>query len=81
MMRFYSDIPATRAATILSDVLVLLLLVLLAWLGLRVHDAVPEIASGERIDARSGELNALVQTRLDEAPTEAVAVAERALRA
>jgi hypothetical protein len=47
-MRFYSDIPATRAATILSDVLVLLLLVLLAWLGLRVHDAVAEIASVPR---------------------------------
>jgi hypothetical protein len=47
-MRFYSDIPATRAATILSDVLVLLLLVLLAWLGVRVHDAVAEIASVPR---------------------------------
>ena len=47
-MRFYSDIPARRTATIVSDLLVLLLLVLLAWLGLRVHDAVAEIASVPR---------------------------------
>jgi hypothetical protein len=44
-VRFYSDIPAPRTAAILSDLLVLLLLVLLAWLGLRVHDAVAELAS------------------------------------
>jgi hypothetical protein len=47
-MRFYSDIPARRTAGILSDLLVLLLLVLLAWLGLRVHDAVADIASVPR---------------------------------
>jgi hypothetical protein len=47
-MRFYSDIPARRTAAILSDLLVLLLLVLLAWLGVRVHDAVAEIASVPR---------------------------------
>jgi hypothetical protein len=47
-MRFYPDIPARRGAAILGDLLVLLLLVLLAWLGLRVHDAVAEIASVPR---------------------------------
>ena len=47
-MRFYSEIPARRTAAILSDVLVLLLLVLLAWVGVRVHDAVAEIASVPR---------------------------------
>jgi len=47
-MRFYSDIPARRTVGILSDLLVLLLLVLVAWLGLRVHDAVAEIASVPR---------------------------------
>jgi hypothetical protein len=47
-VRFYSDIPARRTAAILGDLLVLLLLVLLAWLGLRVHDAVAEIASVPR---------------------------------
>ena len=47
-MRFYSDILARRSAAILSDALVLLLLVLLAWLGWRVHDAVAELASVPR---------------------------------
>ena len=47
-MRFYSDILARRTAAILSDLLVLLLLVLLAWLGLKVHDAVAELASVPR---------------------------------
>lgn len=47
-MRFYPDTPATRTAAIVSDLLVLLLLVLLVWLGLRVHDAVAEIASVPR---------------------------------
>jgi hypothetical protein len=53
-MRFYSDIPAHRAAAILSDLLVLLLLVLLAWLGLKVHDAVAEIASVPRGVSNAG---------------------------
>jgi hypothetical protein len=48
LVRFYSDISARRTAAILGDLLVLLLLVLLAWLGLRVHDAVAEIASVPR---------------------------------
>jgi hypothetical protein len=43
-MRFYSDIPARRTAAIASDLIVLLLLALLAWLGLKVHDAVAELA-------------------------------------
>ena len=47
-MRFYSDIAAPRRAALLSDLLVLLLLLLLAWLGLKVHDAVTEIASVPR---------------------------------
>jgi hypothetical protein len=47
-MRFYSDVPAPRRATIFRDLLVLLLLVLLAWLGLSVHDTVAEIASVPR---------------------------------
>ena len=47
-MRFYSDIPAHRTAAILSDLLVFLLLVLLAWLGLWVHNAVADLASVPR---------------------------------
>lgn len=53
-MRFYSDIRRPRTAAIVSDMLVLLLLVLLAWLGLRVHDAVAELASVPRGVSDSG---------------------------
>ena len=47
-MRLYPDIARPRAAAILSDFLILLLLVLLAWLGLKVHDAVADLASVPR---------------------------------
>jgi hypothetical protein len=53
-MRFYSDIPARRTAAILSDLLVLMLLVLFAWLGLKVHDAVVEVAIVPRGVADAG---------------------------
>ena len=47
-MRFYPDIPRARTAAILTDVLVLVLLVLLAWLGFKVHDSVMAVASVPR---------------------------------
>jgi hypothetical protein len=47
-VRFYPDIPRARAAAILNDVIVLLLVVLLAWLGFKVHDAVLSVASVPR---------------------------------
>jgi hypothetical protein len=53
-VRFYSDIPSARTAAIVSDLLVLLLLLLFAWLGLRVHDAVAEIASVPRGVSNTG---------------------------
>ena len=53
-MRLYPDIAAPRAAAILSDLLILLLLVLLAWLGLKVHDAVVELASVPRAVSDGG---------------------------
>ena len=53
-MRFYPDIRRPRTAAILSDLLVLLLLVLLAWVGLRVHDAVADLASVPRAVGDSG---------------------------
>jgi len=43
-MRFYPDIPSRRAATIARDATLLLLLVLLAWLGVKVHDTVDELS-------------------------------------
>ena len=43
-MRLYPEIRSRRARTLLADVAVLALLVLFAWLGLKVHDAVDRIA-------------------------------------
>jgi hypothetical protein len=43
-MRLYPQPPGRRFATVGHDVLLLLLLVLLAWLGLKVHDAVDRLA-------------------------------------
>ena len=44
-MRFYSDVPSRRTATIARDALAIVLVLLFAWLGLKVHDAVDELAS------------------------------------
>jgi len=43
-VRLYPELPARRFATIGHDLLLLLLLVLLAWLGVKVHDAVDKLA-------------------------------------
>lgn len=43
-MRLYPDVPSRRAQTIFRDALALVGLVLLAWLGLAVHDAVDRLA-------------------------------------
>ena len=43
-MRFYPEVPARRLRTILGDGLLLALLILLAWLGLKVHDTVDKIS-------------------------------------
>jgi hypothetical protein len=53
-VRLYPDIAAPRAAAILSDLLILVLLVLLAWLGLKVHDTVVELASVPRAVSDGG---------------------------
>jgi hypothetical protein len=47
-VRFYPDIPRSRLTAILNDVLVLVLLVLLAWLGVKVHDSVASLATVPR---------------------------------
>ena len=47
-MRFYPDTPRSRRDAILGDVLVLVVLLLLAWLGIKVHDAVAELAAVPR---------------------------------
>jgi hypothetical protein len=43
-VRLYPDVPARRLATAVRDLLALLALVLLAWLGLAVHNAVDRLA-------------------------------------
>jgi hypothetical protein len=43
-MRFYPDIPSRRASTLARDLLTVALLVLLAWIALKVHDAVDRLA-------------------------------------
>lgn len=43
-MRVYPEVPARRMRAIFRDLLMVLLLVLLAWLGLRVHGAVDRLA-------------------------------------
>jgi hypothetical protein len=43
-VRLYPEMPGRRFATVGHDVLLLVVLFLLAWLGLKVHDAVDELA-------------------------------------
>jgi hypothetical protein len=43
-VRLYPDVPARRAAALLHDALVIVLLVIFGWLGLRVHDTVDKLA-------------------------------------
>ena len=43
-LKLYPDVPAKRRSTILRDLALLALVVLFAWLGLKVHDAVDGMA-------------------------------------
>ena len=43
-MRYYPDIPSRRASTLVRDLLTVALLFLLAWIALKVHDAVDRLA-------------------------------------
>ena len=71
-MRLYPDVPAARLTTVARDALAVVALVLLAWLGLAVHDAVDRLAVlGEGV---SGAGNAVASgfdraaDRLEEVP-------------
>jgi hypothetical protein len=51
-MRYYPDIPSRRASTLVRDLLTAAVLVLLAWIALKVHDAVDRLAVlGEGVNA------------------------------
>jgi hypothetical protein len=43
-VRLYPDVPARRNRTIAADAAVVALVLLFAWLGVKVHDAVAELA-------------------------------------
>lgn len=43
-MRIYPEVPARRANAIVRDALIVALLILFAWIGLAVHDAVDKLA-------------------------------------
>ena len=43
-MKLYPDVPAKRRSTILRDLILLGLVVLFAWMGIKVHDVVNELA-------------------------------------
>ncbi len=54
-MRLYPQLPGPRAATVARDLLVVLALLLFAWLGLTVHDAVDKLAVlGEGVQGAGG---------------------------
>ena len=54
-MRLYPDVPARRARTLLGDLLMLALVLLLAVLGVTVHDAVDRLAVlGEGVSGAGG---------------------------
>jgi hypothetical protein len=54
-MRLYPEVRSLRAATFLRDVLVVVLLVLFAWIGLAVHEAVDDLAVlGEGVQDAGG---------------------------
>lgn len=44
VVRLYPDVPSRRAAALLHDALVIVLLVIFAWLGMRVHDTIDKAA-------------------------------------
>jgi hypothetical protein len=54
-MRLYPQVPTARNRALLADLLAIALLVLFAWAGLKVHDAVDRIAVlGEGVQATGG---------------------------
>ncbi len=44
-MRYYPELPAPRTRAILGDIAVIVLIVLFAWLGMKVNNTVDDLAS------------------------------------
>ena len=66
-MRLYPDLPGPRAAAVARDLAALAALVLLAWLGLAVHDAVGRLAVlGEGVSSAGGAVESGFERAADE---------------
>jgi hypothetical protein len=62
-VRFYPNVPSRRAATLVGDAIVIGLLLVFAWLGLVVHDAVDRLgALGEGVQATGGAVSSGFET-------------------
>ena len=62
-MRLYPDVPSRRAATLVGDAIVVTLLLVFAWLGLAVHDAVDRLGVlGEGVQATGGAVSSGFET-------------------
>jgi hypothetical protein len=65
-MRLYPELSPRRARTIALDVAVLLAVLLFAWLGLKVHDAVLELTSvSDGVQAAGGAVQGAFETAGD----------------
>ena len=57
-MRLYPELPGPRNRALVADLVSIVLLVLFAWAGLRVHDAVDRLAVlGEGVQASGGAIS------------------------
>jgi hypothetical protein len=57
-MRFYPQLPGPRYRALVADLASIILLVLFAWAGLKVHDAVDRLAVlGEGVEASGGAIS------------------------
>jgi hypothetical protein len=76
-VRIYPETPARRLPVLLSDVATVVLLVLFAWLGLEVHDAVDRLAVlGEGVESTGGAVRGGFESAAD-AVDEVPVVGER----
>jgi hypothetical protein len=65
-LRLYPDVPSRRAATLIADATVIALLLVFAWLGLAVHDAVDRLrVLGEGVQATGGAVSSGFETAAD----------------
>ncbi|HEV2999741.1 MAG TPA: hypothetical protein VGW75_03290 [Solirubrobacteraceae bacterium] len=65
-MRLYPDLPSARARTVAADAAVLVAVLLLAWLGLRVHDAVMDLTPvSDGVQAAGGAVQGAFETAAD----------------